>query len=375
MRILLIHSPYRGGGGENLSVQDFYESAAEHGVDVHRFEARPILSSKSNPLNLLLELKTIISRAKPDLAVVYNLFPALAPVVLPVLRETRTPWIHFLRNYRKKCIAATEFRAGRYCDLCTTAPGGRLHSLANRCYRGSSALTSVAQISSSVEATLSAKYPPVGYAVFSEHMENALRDSLPRQSEIFLLPNLVRRPDVDEPKLKRNVVHFSGRWVTEKGSEFLQKVALLAPEISFEAFTPEIPHAFEGNVWPRNISFQAGKSREESLGAMASSRVSCVPSQYFDPSPRTVFESLSLGVPVVSSEEADSAGVLSLPESGSYVLESDPEVWASVLGSFTSSAQDGPHVSASSKAKRYFNDNLSPEAVFPRYRKLFESIY
>src|ERR1700730_5097170 len=83
-----------------------------------------------------LEIKTLLTNLRPDVAHFHNTFPLISVSAFQACREFGVPIVQTLHNYRSLCMNGLLFRDGAACHSCldrSTPWAGVLH----RCYRGS----------------------------------------------------------------------------------------------------------------------------------------------------------------------------------------------------------------------------------------------
>ena len=83
------------------------------------------------------ELTRLLRHERPDVAHFHNTFPLITPSAYAACRDAGVPVVQTLHNYRLICCAATFFRDGKVCQLCTA--GKTWAGVQHKCYRDSRA--------------------------------------------------------------------------------------------------------------------------------------------------------------------------------------------------------------------------------------------
>ncbi len=129
MRVLLLHNRYQVPGGEDTVARgeaamlraagftvDLLETDNDGIVSVYARAKTALQVTYSFPSRKLVAER--ISRFRPDLVHVHNLFPRLTPSVYDACREAHIPVVQTLHNYRTLCANGVLFRSGKICTEC-----------------------------------------------------------------------------------------------------------------------------------------------------------------------------------------------------------------------------------------------------------------
>ena len=142
----MVHSFYGPGpSGENTVVDNSVHTLQKAGHNVRLFARRtPDKPSLGFKLNSAMRVATgrgtsplkEISRFKPDIVHIHNLFPNFGE---NWIHELNCPYVLTIHNFRRFCSAGTLHRAGQDCALCPKF--GSHFATAHKCYRGSTLQT------------------------------------------------------------------------------------------------------------------------------------------------------------------------------------------------------------------------------------------
>lgn len=131
MKIIQVHNRYRYRGGEDSVVEATIEILKRRGISISLME-RPSLDNKCSifqkirlffsgiySLSAKQDMSRIISKERPDLVHVHNLYPLLSHSILTACRKAGVPVVMTAHNYRLVCPIGFYFRAYQICEKCT----------------------------------------------------------------------------------------------------------------------------------------------------------------------------------------------------------------------------------------------------------------
>lgn len=308
MRVLVLHSPYLSGAvsGENRVVVDEVRllTEARHEVRIFLPERRPDRGagrlregvSAIWSVNAVQEVRRLVHGYKPDVVHVHNLFPALSPAVLRVVRGAGAALAMTLHNYRLLCLPATLLRDGQVCEDCL----GRLpwRGVVHDCYRASLAGSAALGTSIGVHRALGTfdrvdLYLAVSDFVRTKHVEAGLP-----AERIVVKPNFAwpsqRREGPGEYFL------FAGRLSSEKGVRILAEAWQdLELPLVVVGDGPEATQ-LRGVVTPF-VEYRGAVRPDQIPGVLSRARALIVPSLWYEGAPRSILEAYAAGVPVIAS--------------------------------------------------------------------------
>lgn len=148
MRILLCHNYYLHPGGESEVFEAEAKGLRQNGQELIiytrqnvQIEKLPMFSkvgmlfSAYYSVRTSRDLKTIIQKEKPDIALVQNVFPLISPSIYMTLADAEIPIVQSVYNYRFVCPSAELYTEGQICERCVG--GNTAHAVIHRCYRES----------------------------------------------------------------------------------------------------------------------------------------------------------------------------------------------------------------------------------------------
>jgi len=252
------------------------------------------------------EVKVLVRRNRPAIAILQNVFPLISPSVYYALRSEGIPIIQLVYNYRFVCPDAHLFSCGEICERCI--PGNYWHAVRRKCYRNS--------------YSLSAWYAG------NLRVHRAL-GSFARNADIFMIPDRFMKGrlvagGIPADKIRINVNPFfvedyqpsreSGDFILYVGRLVRQKgVFTLVRAMSQLPFGPPLYIVGDGesrnqlealisdlNLTDRVTLLGPRWGRELEL-LIQKSRFLIVPSEWYDNLPLIICQAYALAKPVIAS--------------------------------------------------------------------------
>jgi len=130
VRILLVHNEYGKPSGEEMVVTFVRRMLEKHGHEVVLFnrsseeietmpfgEIRAFFNGIYNQASRR-QIRRLLSKEKPDLVHIHNVFPLISPSVLPECRLAGMPVVMTVHNYRLICPNGLNVVRGQVCEKC-----------------------------------------------------------------------------------------------------------------------------------------------------------------------------------------------------------------------------------------------------------------
>ena len=320
MRILLAHNYYRSGspGGEDIvfeqeralllaaghDVQSYTRSNDE--MDENRLTDQiRVLSGMQRSARTSRELRGVIRRFRPQVVHFHNIFPLISASAYDVCRAEGVPVVQTVHNFRFSCSAATHFRDGQICELCT--PDNPWPAVRYRCFRGSRA-GSFAVASMLFRNNVSRVHHRRINKFIALTNFSALRltsAGVPAE-RVVVKPNFVSNHFKKDDKGSRGKDFvFAGRLSQEKGVRFLLEawVGLRDIPLTIVGDGPlkdQLQSSARQMGLP--VDFAGVLGREDLARVFRSARAVVVPSLCFEGGvPLTLLEAMAAGTPAIAS--------------------------------------------------------------------------
>ena len=309
-------------------------------------------------------LESLVERHRPDVVHVHNVFPALSPAVVRAVPPS-IPLVMTLHNYRLACLPGNFFREGAICEDCLgRAP---LPGVVHSCYRGSMAASAV--VATSLQVHRLAKtfdrvdlFLAVSEFVRQQHRRMGVDGARIVVKRNFAWPN-------DRRQGPGNSFLYAGRLASEKGLEALVRAwSNVSAELEIVGEGPEEQRL--RSIAPPNVTFRATVPGDEAAGIIRGARAVLIPSEWYEPAPRTIVEAYAAGVPVLASRVG---GLPELVEDGrtGYLIEpGSAQAWAAAatrLSDDDVSTELGAH--AADAWERRFGPEPAIQAIEAAYER------
>jgi glycosyltransferase involved in cell wall biosynthesis len=320
LRILLIHNHYEQPGGESGVFDNLLRLLERVGQEVevysrHNSEIRNFTRSDRILLGISAffslrtwkEVKALVRRTHPAVAMVQNVFPLISPSVYYALRSEGIPTIQLVYNYRFVCPDAQLFSQGEICERCVL--GNHWHAVARKCYRASRAL--------------SAWYA----AILKLHR---VTRTFAWNNDLFIIPDhflgtKLMRGGIPGLKIKKNVnpffvddyqpsfepgefILYVGRLVRQKGVfTLVHAMSCVSPEspplyiVGDGASHRELETLISDLNLQNHVKLLGPRWGSEVESLIRNSRFVVVPSEWYDNLPLILCQAYAMAKPVIAS--------------------------------------------------------------------------
>jgi len=299
------------------------------------------------------KLDALLTRTRPDVAHLHNIYHHLSPSILGVLKRHRVPVVMTLHDLRLLCPAIHMLRDGKVCERCR---GGRFHNaVLGRCVKNSLPASLLAALETFHQRARRLYVDQVDLFLCPSRfiLDQYLEWGFPA-AKLRHLPNFVDleqwHPDRIPRREDPDAYLYFGRLSREKGLKTLLEAHRLW----------ESGHQAGGDV-PRPLTLliagegpdeTALRDRAQSLGiqageflgtldrpglqqALGRCRFTVLPSECYENSPMAVLESLAAGLPVVGT---DLGGIPEMISEGVTGFLAQPRDASSLCGALQSAA-------------------------------------
>ena len=283
--------------------------------------------SPFNPLTYV-RTKESISDFAPDIVHVHNTWFSLSTSVIAAARTTNTPVVTTIQNYRTVCPQAHLYRDGAPCTDCVG--GWPRPGVKYRCYRGSSVLSALVGVSTSVSNQLGIWKYIAGVHVPSDFAKSMLIRGVFASEQVVSFPNAVEDPfpRPRDPSESPEVV-FVGRLSPEKGLDLvLRSWDRVHPNALTLTVIGDGPagHELRELAGP-GVTFLGRVPPEQVIGRLLGARALLFPSRWFEVCPMVIVEALASGLPVFGHDLGATAELLDHSGPDVLVDPSDPSSW------------------------------------------------
>ena len=250
------------------------------------------------------KISRLVRETRPDIAHLHNIAHQLSPSILTPLKDFGLPVVQTLHDYKLICPTYRLLSNGELCERCK---GGRFyHAALQRCNRGSLAASALNSVEMFLHHTVLKLYDRVDrFIAPSRFVQNKVVEFGVASERVVYLPHFV---DLDawSPKKERGeyIVYF-GRLVEGKGVGTLIRAMKHVRKVDLYIIGEgELEGDLKGLAAREGLShihFLGYRSGKDLASLVARGLFTVVPSEWYDPSPQTVKQSLAAGRPVIGA--------------------------------------------------------------------------
>jgi glycosyltransferase involved in cell wall biosynthesis len=336
MVILLVHNRYQQAGGEDMVFAEESSLLRRHGHHVVEYVednrrideiGRPAAAMRSVwSSGTRLRLRDLIRRERPEVAHFHNIFPLISPSAYWACRETGTPVVQTLHNYRLLCAAALFFRSGRPCEDCL---GKRFlwPGVFHGCYRGSRLETAGVTMMLETHRMIGTWRNKVDlFIALSEFSRRKFIEGGIAEGRIAVKPNFVH-PDPGPGRAQGDFALFVGRLSTEKGIRVLLDAWRNFPQcplaICGDGPMRDLVDRFAWSRPPGTVLVYGVRTRQEVFGLMKRARFLVFPSTCYENFPLVIADAFACGLPVISTDIGAAAEIVDHGRTGVHFKSGD----------------------------------------------------
>jgi glycosyltransferase involved in cell wall biosynthesis len=248
-------------------------------------------------------VRRVIDEEAPDVAHLHNIYHQISPSVLGPLRESGTPVVMTLHDYKLVCPVYTLYRAGHPCEACA---GGRYHRCTlHRCCKGSVAKSALSSVEMFLHHSLLKAYSDIACFVSPSRFLAAKVADMGFRGDVGYLPNAVDTTALPQPPatLGEGILFF-GRLTEEKGvATLLEAVSKLSVPCTIVGDGPAGTslRALAAARGLSHVRFLGQLPFTDALDEVGRAAIVAVPSRWYENAPRSVLEAFALAKPVVAS--------------------------------------------------------------------------
>lgn len=388
MRLLMVHNFYREDGGENSVFRAIVGLLRRRGHDVIEYtrnsreiqaftttvKASLLLAGLYSP-RTVHEIRSLIARERPHVAIVQNVFPLISPSIYPTLRMAGVPVIQMVYNYRFICPNAHLYTHGSICERCVR--GSMLNAVRYSCYQHSA-------IASAWYAAIIGWHRCIGTFQRIDHFgvpDNFMRHKLGEGGlpveRMIVLGNPFDLPPRSSSSPEENYVLFVGRIIRQKGLMTLIRAVSQADD------TARLIVVGDGDDRARcetegarllgdRIEFRGAVWGEPLVDLLARSMMIAIPSEWYDNAPLILYQALAAGKPVVASRINGLPEVVSDGVEGLLAQPGDVTDWAVALRRLITSPVRRQEMGEA--ARRRAESEFTADAFYARLTRLFNAV-
>jgi glycosyltransferase involved in cell wall biosynthesis len=339
MRILHINKFFWIAGGVERYMFDVADLFKQHGHEVHFFSMEDPARNKESPDSKYFvsnmdykttslwqkmgkarqivgktiystesrkKIRQMIDDIKPDIAHLHLIDHHISPSILPELKAAGIPIVQTIHEYKRICPNYRLYidRTSETCTRCLS--GNYLHCVRQKCLKDSYAASALVTTAMYLHRWSKVWETNVDLSLCNSDFvkEMMVRGGVP-ESQLVTLPLMVRLEDYEPSNEQDDYVLFAGRLAPEKGLftllEAMKNLPQIPLKIAGEGPLKESLEQFITDHSLTNVELTGFVSGSELHTLLARSRFMVFPSEWFEPSGLSIWESQALERPVIGS--------------------------------------------------------------------------
>lgn len=282
--------------------QDYFADELELGGDYSLLEKLAMAGKVIYSAEAKRKLAGLLTKFRPDVAHVHNIYHHLSPSVLSLLHEKGIPTVMTAHDLKLACPAYKMYNSQGICERCKG--GNVLHLVKHRCIHNSLPISGLIAIESLVHRILGLYRQNLDKIIAPSHFlgRKLIEWGWP-ENLVTYIPNYVQASQYLPQFQAGNYFLYFGRLVEEKGTGTLIKAAseagvrlLIAGSGPDEAQLKELVAAHGGDV-----EFLGYRSGDDLKSLLYNARAVVLPSQLYENAPMSVLEAYASGKPVIAA--------------------------------------------------------------------------
>ena len=313
-KVLMVHNYYQIGGGEHTVFHNETELLRSHGHEVVEY-TRSNAELKTSKLKLLLsplstlwsvktyrEVRRLIRERQIDVVHCHNTFPLISPSVYAAARSLKVPVIQTIHNFRLVCPCGVFYTNGQICEKCLH--NGLLEALKNKCYRSSFVQTLIVAAMLKLHRLLGT-YRKIQYIFLTKFNRDKIGPALGlNDQQMFIKPNFAFEMDISRrvEDYSKGKYFFVGRLDAFKGIQFLVDTWKNNDFGTLYIYgSGEMEEYVKNAADGKRIIYRGFISKDAIYQECADAEAMLFASEWYEGFPMTIVESLSCGIPVIST--------------------------------------------------------------------------
>ena len=252
------------------------------------------------------QIEALIEKIRPDVAHIHMIDHQISPSILHSLKKYDIPVVQTVHQYKLVCPNYRLYnpRKNEICEKCLT--GNVIHPIFQRCHKNSAFAGSIIAIEALVHKYLKVFQNVDIFHVPSNFMKKKLLEGGIEEDKITKLYYTINLDEYPFTPNYQDYFVYYGRLAEEKGILTLLTAMKSISESNLyivgEGPQKEILESFCRNNSLKNVKFLGLKNGPELNSIISNSRFVVVPSEWYDNSPLVIYESFSMGKPVIGSD-------------------------------------------------------------------------
>lgn len=248
----------------------------------------------------------LIEKEKPDLAHIHMIDHQLSPSILHAFAEHDLPVIQTCHQYKLVCPSYRLYvmHKNQICEKCVN--GNYYHAIVEKCHKESLPASALVALESYVHKYMKIHDLIDIFHVPSKFLGAKLIEGGFSEHKIWHNFYTINLDDYPFHPEALDYAIFYGRLSKEKGVETLLRAKCALPELKLY-IVGDGPERTDLEEFARkhgltNVKFWGNQGGQDLLDLVQNARFVVVPSEWYDNSPLVIYESFSMGKPVIVSK-------------------------------------------------------------------------
>jgi glycosyltransferase involved in cell wall biosynthesis len=319
----------------------------------------------------------LIERFKPDIAHLHMIDHQLSPSILHALARYDIPMLQTCHQYKLVCPSyrLLVMRENRLCEKCVT--GNFYHAVLERCHKDSAAASALVAFESYLHKWMKV-YDLINlFHVPSRFLGNKLRESGVSAQRIWHQFYTIKLEDYPFSEIFEDYFVYYGRLSEEKGIltllHAMQKISRSKLVIIGDGPQETALKNFTATHNLSNVIFAGSKAGKELTNLVSRAKFVVVPSEWYDNSPLVIYESFSMGRPVIATTLGGMPELIEDGVNGRLFAPKDADGLSQALNDMLDSSTSRLRAmgkAARATAEQEFNPDVHYEKIHAVYRRL-----
>ena len=319
----------------------------------------------------------LIERCKPDVAHLHMIDHQLSPSILHALARYGIPVLQTCHQYKLVCPSyrLLVMRENRLCEKCVT--GSFYHAVLERCHKDSAAASALVAFESYLHKWMRLYDHIRLFHVPSRFLGDKLRQSGISAQRIWQQFYTINLSDYPFSETFEDYFVYYGRLSEEKGIltllHAMREVTRSRLLIIGEGPQRETLEKFAAEHKLANVIFTGSKSGQELTSLVSRAKFVVVPSEWYDNSPLVIYESFSMGRPVIAANLGGMPELIEDGVNGRLFAPKDAAGLRRMIDAMLDSSESDLRAmgkAARATAEREFDPEKHYQKIFAVYQRL-----
>ncbi len=318
----------------------------------------------------------LVDKVKPDIAHLHMIDHQLSPSILQGLKEQGIPIIQTCHQYKHVCPSYRLYimHKNQICEKCI--PGKYYHAVLEKCHKNSLSASAIVAIESYIHKWMNIYDLIDVFHVPSRFLGKKLQEAGYPSDKIWHCFYTINLRDYPYHPESDDYFVYYGRLSEEKGILTLLKAKkhLPEPKLKIIGDGPQRPvlEDFVRDHRVENVEFLGNRGGEELISLVQNSRFVVVPSEWYDNSPLVIYESFSMGKPVIVSTLGGMPELVEPGEDGFHFPPGDVDELTDRIRTLWQNPELCKRMGE--KARQKAEREFSPESHYDQLMKIYQRL-